>query len=125
MHSPVVLGLDFGGTKIAGAVCDLTGLRLGSMTIDTRASDGAQTSLERGLLAARSLLDSSARGRPLAAVGACTIGIPNENGISLAPAIPGCGEPCVKLRGPHPKPKGLTCRRSSGDSLHCEAPSVP
>jgi glucokinase len=91
VHSPVVLGLDFGGTKIAGAVCDMTGFRLGSMTIDTRASDGGQTSLERGLLAARSLLDTSARGRPLAAVGACTIGIPSENGISLAPTIPGWG----------------------------------
>jgi glucokinase len=87
----VVLGLDFGGTKIAGAVCDMTGFRLGSMTIDTRAADGAQTSLERGLLAARSLLDTSAGGRPLAAVGACTIGIPSENGISLAPTIPGWG----------------------------------
>ena len=91
MRSPVVLGLDFGGTKIAGAVCDMTGFRLGSMTIDTRAADGAQTSLERGLLAARSLLDTSAGGRPLAAVGACTIGIPSENGISLAPTIPGWG----------------------------------
>ena len=91
MRSPVVLGLDFGGTKIAGAVCDMTGFRLGSMTIDTRATDGAQTSLERGLLAARSLLDTSAGGRPLAAVGACTIGIPSENGISLAPTIPGWG----------------------------------
>lgn len=91
MRSPVVLGLDFGGTKIAGAVCDMTGFRLGSMTIDTRAADGAQTSLERGLLAARSLLDTSAGGRPLAAVGACTIGIPSESGISLAPTIPGWG----------------------------------
>jgi len=91
VRSPVVLGLDFGGTKIAGAVCDMTGFRLGSMTIDTRAADGAQTSLERGLLAARSLLDTSAGGRPLAAVGACTIGIPSGNGISLAPTIPGWG----------------------------------
>jgi len=91
VRSPVVLGLDFGGTKIAGAVCDMTGFRLGSMTIDTRAAAGAQTSLERGLLAARSLLDTSAGGRPLAAVGACTIGIPSENGISLAPTIPGWG----------------------------------
>src|SRR6476619_5465672 len=69
----------------------MTGFRMGSMTIDTRAADGAQTSLERGLLAARSLLDTSAGGRPLAAVGACTIGIPSENGISLAPTIPGWG----------------------------------
>jgi glucokinase len=92
VQSPVVLGLDFGGTKIAGAVCDMAGFRLGAMTIDTRATDGARTTLDRGLHAARSLLDTSAHGRPLAAVGACTIGIPGENGISLAPAIPGWGD---------------------------------
>jgi peptide/nickel transport system ATP-binding protein len=31
--SPVVLGLDFGGTKIAMAVCDVSGGRLGSATM--------------------------------------------------------------------------------------------
>jgi glucokinase len=92
VHSPVVLGLDFGGTKIAGAVCDLTGRRLGSTTIDTRAVDGAQASLERALVAAQALLESSAPGRPLAAVGACTIGIPSEDGIALATNIPGWGD---------------------------------
>jgi glucokinase len=92
VHSPVVLGLDFGGTKIAGAVCDLTGRRLGSITIDTRAVDGAQASLERALAAAQALLESSAPGRQLAAVGACTIGIPSDDGIALATNIPGWGD---------------------------------
>ena len=92
MHSPVVLGLDFGGTKIAAAVCDTTGVRLGSITIDTKAQDGAQATLERGIRAARELLDTSAAGRQLIAVGACTFGIPGEDGIELAPNVPGWSE---------------------------------
>lgn len=35
---PVVLGLDFGGTKIAVAVCDLQGNRLASATVSTAAA---------------------------------------------------------------------------------------
>ena len=92
MHSPVVLGLDFGGTKIAVAVCDLSGTRLGETTIETLAEQGAQASLERGILAAKTLLDDVAPGRELAAVGAATFGIPGDDGIALAPAIPGWSE---------------------------------
>jgi glucokinase len=91
-EAPVVLGLDFGGTKIAAAVCDLDGLRLGSATVDTNASDGAKACLERGIVMAQQLLDSAVPGRALAAVGACTFGIPGETGIALAPAVPGWGE---------------------------------
>jgi glucokinase len=89
MHSPVVLGLDFGGTKIAAAVCEMTGVRLGSTTIDTLAEGGARASLDRGIRAARTLLETSAPGRPLAAVGVSTFGIPGEDGVALAPAVPG------------------------------------
>ena len=89
MSSPVVLGLDFGGTKIALASCDPDGTRLGDLTIQTLAGDGAQASLARALTAARELLDATAPGRPLAAVGACTLGIPGEDGVALSPAIPG------------------------------------
>jgi glucokinase len=92
MHSPVVLGLDFGGTKIAVAVCDLSGTRLGETTIETLAEQGARASLERGILAAKTLLDDVAPGRELAAVGAATFGIPGNDGIALAPAIPGWSE---------------------------------
>lgn len=92
MHSPVVLGIDFGGTKIAAAVSDLHGNRLASMTIAARAADGARATVDRGLGAARALLAENAAGRPLAAVGACTFGIPSEDGVLLAPNIPGWGE---------------------------------
>jgi len=89
MHTPVVLGLDFGGTKIAAAVSDITGARLGGTTIDARPGEGARASLARGVEAARLLLDRVAPGRELAAVGASTFGIPLEDGIALAPAIAG------------------------------------
>src|SRR5947208_2750864 len=69
MNSPVVLGLDFGGTKIAAGVCEMSGVRLGTTTVDTRPTDGAEACLERGIRAARDLLDTLAPGRPLAAVG--------------------------------------------------------
>lgn len=89
MHSPVVLGLDFGGTKIAAAVCETTGVRLGSTTVETLAEGGARASLDRGIRAARTLLATIAPGRPLAAVGVATFGIPGEDGVALAPAVPG------------------------------------
>jgi glucokinase len=92
MLPPAVLGFDFGGTKIATAVCDATGRRLGAGTIETRPEDGARASLERGIEAGRRLLATAAPGRELVAVGASTFGIPADDGVHLAPAIPGWGE---------------------------------
>jgi glucokinase len=88
---PVVLGLDFGGTKTALAVAQTDGTRLGSATRDTQAGLGAAASLAGAIQAARDLLDTVAPGRPLAAVGVATIGIPGEDGVALAPNIPGWG----------------------------------
>ncbi|HJQ00374.1 MAG TPA: ROK family protein [Jatrophihabitans sp.] len=92
MNAPVVLGLDFGGTKIAAAVSEISGDRLGSVTIPSGAEDGAQAALERGIAAGQALLDEVAGGRQLLAVGACTFGIPGEDGVRLAPTIPGWGD---------------------------------
>ena len=92
MPAAAVLGFDFGGTKIATAVCDTSGTRLGSATIETRPEAGAQASLERGIEAARRLLATAAPDRELVAVGASTFGIPADDGVHLAPAIPGWGE---------------------------------
>ena len=89
MHSPVVLGMDFGGSKIAAAVSDVAGVRLGSVTTHNRVEDDAKATLDRGIAAAQTLLDQTAMGRPLIAVGACTFGIPGEDGVGLAPTIPG------------------------------------
>jgi glucokinase len=86
---PVVLGLDFGGTKIAAAVADIDGTRLGSATIAAEAEQGAAVSLSRAVDAAHALLGQVAADRPLTAVGASTFGIPGPDGVALAPAIPG------------------------------------
>ncbi|WP_350275464.1 ROK family protein [Kribbella sp. HUAS MG21] len=90
---PVVLGLDFGGTKIAVAVSDLAGRRLGATTIDSRAdSGGAAQAMDRCLTTARELLADVAPDHHLAGVGAATLGIPYDDRVELAPTLPGWGE---------------------------------
>lgn len=90
-RSPVVLGLDFGGTKIAIAVGDTTGARLGAASVDSMAQAGAEAAMTRGLAAAHELLESVAPGRELAGVGAATLGIPFDDRVELAPTFPGWG----------------------------------
>jgi glucokinase len=90
--SPVVLGLDFGGTKIAMAVCAPDGERLASATVSSGGEDGARASFDRGVQSARDLLATAAPGGELAAVGVSTFGIPFEDRVDLAPAIDGWAE---------------------------------
>jgi glucokinase len=85
---PVVLGLDFGGTKIAAAVCDLAGNQLATATVSSDGALGAQASFGRGIQVARDLLGSTPGGE-LVAVGVSTFGIPFEDRVELAPAIDG------------------------------------
>lgn len=85
----VVLALDYGGTKIAGAVCDLSANRLASATVDSDGALGAQASFGRGIGLARDLLRRAAPDSDLAAVGVATFGIPFEDRVELAPAIDG------------------------------------
>ena len=89
---PVVLGLDFGGTKIAMAVCAPDGEQLASATVSSGGQSGARASFERGVRSARDLLAAAAPGRELAAVGVSTFGIPFDDRVELAPAIEGWGE---------------------------------
>ncbi len=90
-HPPVVLGLDFGGTKIAAAVCDLAGNKLASVAVPSRGELGAVASFNHGVETARDLLGTAAPDAKLAAVGAATFGIPFEDRVELAPAIEGWG----------------------------------
>jgi len=89
MPSEVVLGIDFGGTKVALAVGDLRGDRLGTAVIPAAAESGAAASLAGAVAAAHRLLDRVAPGRELAGVGVSTFGIPGPDGVALAPAIDG------------------------------------
>jgi glucokinase len=86
--TPVLLGIDFGGTKIAVAVADPGGRRLASVTVDSAGELGARAALERAVGAARDLLGEV--GDPhLAALGVATFGIPFDDRVELAPAIDG------------------------------------
>jgi glucokinase len=87
--SPVVLGLDFGGTKIAMAVCEPDGELRASTTVASGGQLGARASFERGVQSARELLASAVPGRELAAVGVATFGIPFDDRVELAPNIDG------------------------------------
>jgi glucokinase len=84
----VVLGIDFGGTKIAVGVADLSGAVLGSDRLDTDAAAGAQQAVQRALAAAGALLSP---GSVLRAVGVCSPGIVLPDRILLAPNVPGWG----------------------------------
>ena len=90
--SPVVLGLDFGGTKIAMAVCEPDGELRASTTVSSGGELGARASFDRGITAAREVLAAAAPGREVAAVGVSTFGIPFDDRVELAPTIDGWGD---------------------------------
>jgi glucokinase len=85
----VVLGMDFGGTKIALALCGLDGSGLAQQVLLTNPDAGGDAVLERGISAGRALLALSGEHHDLVSVGVSTIGIPRQDRVELAPAIPG------------------------------------
>jgi glucokinase len=107
---PLVLGIDFGGTKVALAVAGLDGERLIEQTVTTEPARGARWNIDRALAVARALVSEAGSTEQLAAVGACTFGIPLEEEVQLAVAIPGWGE--------------LALRREISDALGCDLVAV-
>jgi glucokinase len=88
-HPRVVIGIDFGGTKTAVALCAPDGSRLAHVVTDSLGEHGAQVSFEHGVQTARALLRKAAPRAGVAAVGVATFGIPFDDRVELAPAIPG------------------------------------
>jgi glucokinase len=82
-----VLGIDFGGTKIALATATTAGERLRGTRIETRAADGAEEVMRRTLVAARRLVESTP-GR-LTTAGVSTFGVVRNGRVHLAPNVPG------------------------------------
>jgi glucokinase len=82
-----VLGIDFGGTKIALATATTDGERLRTTRIETRAADGAQEVMRRTLATAHGLMEK-APGRLLAA-GVSTFGVVRGGRVQLAPNVRG------------------------------------
>jgi glucokinase len=89
-----VLGIDFGGTKIALATATLDGRLLESDRLDTEAARGATQAVDRAVARADELLSTTARseGGRCVAVSAVSPGIVYEDRVALAPNVPGWQE---------------------------------
>jgi len=83
----LLVGFDFGGTKLATVLADLDGTRLAGEVLPTEAERGAEQAVRRAIAAARDLLSS--RGAGVAAVGVATMGITRDDHVELAPNVPG------------------------------------
>ncbi|MGW3606158.1 ROK family protein [Micromonospora sp. NPDC005161] len=83
----LLLGIDFGGTKMAVGVADGSGRLLASERVPTHADRGARQALDRALEVATRLLGEV--GGPVAAVGVASPGVVRPDGIDLAPNVPG------------------------------------
>jgi glucokinase len=86
-----VLGIDFGGTKIAIASADLKGILLEQSRIETLASRGAMQAIERTLARAQRIIAHTAEksGGHCIAAGVVSPGIILPDRILLAPNVPG------------------------------------
>ncbi|MCU1683631.1 MAG: glk [Amycolatopsis sp.] len=85
----IVLGIDFGGTKVALGLADRAGNLLATSRLDTDAAAGAEQAVARALSAARTLLAAERAGARLGAVGVVSPGIVLPDRILLAPNVPG------------------------------------
>jgi glucokinase len=83
----LVLGIDFGGTKVALGLARRDGTLLATRRLDTDAAAGAEQVVTRALAGARSLV-ADARAR-VGSVGVVSPGIVLPDRILLAPNVPG------------------------------------
>jgi glucokinase len=82
-----VLGIDFGGTKVALAAATVTGEPLRNLRIETRGPDGAKKVVRRVLDAAHRLTAETPG--ELVAAGVSTFGVLRDGRVRLAPNVPG------------------------------------
>ena len=86
-----MLGIDFGGTKIATAVCDLEGNKLASAVVDSLGERGARASFDHGVRTAKALLAEGAASGQLAGVGVATFGIPFDDRVVVRDVLVASG----------------------------------
>lgn len=82
-----LLGIDFGGTKIAIGISDANGDLLLSERLPTLATLGAPQALRRALDLAQKLITET--GGTLQAAGIASPGVIRDDGVDLAPNVPG------------------------------------
>lgn len=88
--SGLVLGIDFGGTKVALGTAGYDGEPAAVQRLPTQPEKGAAAAVERTLAAARELIDTT-EAYPVA-VGVVSPGVVGRHSIALAPNVPGWGD---------------------------------
>lgn len=88
---PLVIGVDVGGTKVAGGLVTMKGRLISSLTVPTRASSGFATSFGQVVRLISRLIDRAGGAHRIAGVGLCAPGpLDTKAGIIInAPNIPG------------------------------------
>jgi glucokinase len=83
----LLVGFDFGGTKLAIVLADSSGSPVASDVLPTEAAKGAQQAVTRAIGRAVRMLDER-RAAP-AAIGVATMGYTHDDHVELAPNVPG------------------------------------
>jgi len=86
-HDGHLLGIDFGGTKMAVALARPDGTIVEQRRLPTNAADGAERALGRAMDVVEKLVSES--GRSILSAGVATPGVGRDDGIDLAPNVPG------------------------------------
>lgn len=86
-HDGHLLGIDFGGTKMAVALARPDGTIVEQRRLPTNAADGAERALGRAMDVVEKLVSES--GRSILSAGVATPGVVRDDGIDLAPNVPG------------------------------------
>jgi glucokinase len=90
MDRAMVVGIDFGGTKIDVALADAAGEVLERVRLATEAQNGAEQALERTVTAVQELAQRSANhGGRVLGYAAVSPGVVREDRILLVPNLPG------------------------------------
>jgi glucokinase len=86
-----VLGIDLGGTKMALATARPDGMIIHRQVLATLADQGAEQAITRVIATAQQLIEQTQGelGKTLMGVGISTMGITLEDGVLLAPNVPG------------------------------------
>lgn len=87
MSARLLVGFDFGGTKLAITLADPDGTAVAAEVLPTEAGRGAEQAVRRAVATARRMLRD--RAAEAAAVGVATMGITHETRVELAPNVPG------------------------------------
>ncbi|MFJ7243415.1 ROK family protein [Kitasatospora sp. NPDC098652] len=96
MPSPVVLGFDISGTRIAVAATDTGGVRLGSDVVPTHTEPSPAGCLARAVGATRVLLERVAPGRATVGVGVSMLGALGERAGAAPPTDQDWSSPAVR-----------------------------